>query len=216
MTDAMNKCMPTKTIKLNKHKHKKTLWITRGIVKSIKYRDQLYQKLKKTDQNSVEHQIIALNLKTYNKILKNNIRLAKMNYYTSCFEKCKHDIKKTWETINDVMNRERKSELPESFNINGQPIKDHKIIANQFNSYFSNIGNKLASEITIDTNETYDKYLTDPSLSVFSFHPIDEQVTLNIIDKTNSKTSQGHDGLSTKLLKSIKNEIALPVTLIVN
>ena len=71
-----------------------------------------------------------------------------MNYYTSCFKKCKHDIKKTWETINDVMNRERKSELPESFNINGQPIKDHKIIANQFNSYFSNIGNKLSSEIT--------------------------------------------------------------------
>ena len=71
MTDAMNKCMPTKTIKFNKHKHKKTLWITRGIVKSIKYRDQLYQKIKKTDQNSVEHQIIALNLKTYNKILKN-------------------------------------------------------------------------------------------------------------------------------------------------
>ena len=119
MTDAMNKYMPTKTIKFNKHKHKKTHWITRGIVKSIKYRDQLYQKLKETDQNSVEHQIIALNLKTYNKILKNNIRLAKMNYYISCFEKCKHNIKKTWETINDVMNRERKSELPESFNING-------------------------------------------------------------------------------------------------
>ena len=148
MTDAMNKCMPTKTIKLNKHKHKKTLWITRGIVKSIKYGYQLYQKL------SVEHQIIALNLKTYNKILKNIIRLAKMNYYTSCFEKCKHDIKKTWKTINDVMNRERKSVLPESFNINSQPIKDHKIIANQLNSYFSNIGNKLASEITIDINIT--------------------------------------------------------------
>ena len=41
-------------------------------------------------------------------------------------------------------------------------------------------------------------------------------MTLNIIDKLNYKTSQGHGGLSTKLLKSIQNEILLPVTLIIN
>ena len=38
---AINKHLPTKTITFNKHKHKHSNWITKGIIKSIKYRDTL-------------------------------------------------------------------------------------------------------------------------------------------------------------------------------
>ena len=51
ITDAANKRLPTKTIKVNTHKHKKSNWITYGIIKSIKFRDRLYIKLKKTATN---------------------------------------------------------------------------------------------------------------------------------------------------------------------
>ena len=47
ITSAINKHLPTKTIKFNKHKHKKSNWITKGIIKSIKYRNMLYRQLKK-------------------------------------------------------------------------------------------------------------------------------------------------------------------------
>ena len=49
ITSAINKHLPTKTIKFTKHKHKNLNWITKGIIKSIKYRDTLYRKLKKTN-----------------------------------------------------------------------------------------------------------------------------------------------------------------------
>ena len=69
--------MPLRTIKLNKHKHKKSLWVTNGIIKSIKKRDKLYAKLKTTTQGSSEYDIHKTNLKTYNRILRQSIKSAK-------------------------------------------------------------------------------------------------------------------------------------------
>ena len=42
---AINNHMPIKTVKYHKHKHKKSKWITYGIMISIKYRDRLYADL---------------------------------------------------------------------------------------------------------------------------------------------------------------------------
>ncbi len=46
--------MPTKLIKYNKYKHKKSKSITFGINKSIKCGDNLYKKLKMTDPISAD------------------------------------------------------------------------------------------------------------------------------------------------------------------
>ena len=81
-------------MKYNKHKHKKSRWITQGIVKSIRFRDKLYQTLMKTPRDTIQFQNHKINLNTYNKILKSNIRLAKKNYYNSRFQKYKNNINK--------------------------------------------------------------------------------------------------------------------------
>ena len=65
--------MPDKIVKFKKHKHKKTTWITTGIIKSIKYRDNLYLRLKHTDPNTATYVDIKTNLRTYNSILKKSI-----------------------------------------------------------------------------------------------------------------------------------------------
>ncbi len=44
--DAKNKHMLTKLIKYNKYKHKKSEWITFDIIKSKRFRDNLYKKTK--------------------------------------------------------------------------------------------------------------------------------------------------------------------------
>ena len=88
---AKNKCMPCKIVRFNKYKHKKSLWITRCLLKSIRYRDQLYKKLKLTNPNSPHYDTIKTNLKTYNLILKQNIRYAKQIYYETCFHHFRND-----------------------------------------------------------------------------------------------------------------------------
>ena len=94
ISKAKHKHLPYRTVKFNKHKHKNSNWITKGIVRSIKYRDKLYLQLKRTPVDSERHNILKLNLKTYQSILKRLIRDAKKQYYQKQFKKYKNDVKK--------------------------------------------------------------------------------------------------------------------------
>ena len=61
--DRIDKHMPIKIEKYNKYKHKKSGWITEGILISIKYRDKLYKKVK-SSSSELEHEQLSLNLRT--------------------------------------------------------------------------------------------------------------------------------------------------------
>ncbi len=54
--------MPTKLIIYDKYKHKKYKYIVFGKLKSIQFRDYLYQKKKKIDPASIECQPLMLNV----------------------------------------------------------------------------------------------------------------------------------------------------------
>ena len=87
---AFEKHMPLKCVKFNKHKHKMSPWITTGIIRSICFRDKLYIRLHKTEPDTELYNTLKTNLATYKCILKKSIRIAKQNYYESCFEKYKN------------------------------------------------------------------------------------------------------------------------------
>ena len=81
--NARRKHTPSKRVKFHRHKHKKQEWITKGILKSIKFRDNLYKQITITDRNSISYNIHKTNLSTYNRILKQSIRIARNIYYSS-------------------------------------------------------------------------------------------------------------------------------------
>ena len=62
LTRLHNTHFPTKTVRYNKYKHNKSTWITAGIMRSIKRKDKLYQKLKQTPRNIPTYQTLADNL----------------------------------------------------------------------------------------------------------------------------------------------------------
>ena len=64
--------------KFDKHKHKGNKWITKGMIKPIKYKDQLYKALRGTAQSDASYTARKHNLSAWNKILKKYIREAKM------------------------------------------------------------------------------------------------------------------------------------------
>ncbi len=55
-----------------------------------------------TEPTLPEFDIQKVNLKTYNNILKEAIRLAKRSYYEALFNKFKNYIRGTWKTINGI------------------------------------------------------------------------------------------------------------------
>ena len=68
----------------------------------------------------------------------------------------------------------------------------------------------------INTNDNYQSYLNEPTNAQFKFNYVSEKEILKIIDSLKNKSSYGTDEISNKLLKSIKNEICKPLTLIIN
>ena len=145
----------SKTAKFNRRKHKLSKWIAKGIIRSINTRNDMYRKLRKTSPDSEDFQTRTINLKTLNIILKRTIHKAKKQYYNSCFDKYKNNNKQTWSTINDIRNKNtKKQKLPDLFNINGSLTNNKKDNVNSFNRYFCNIGPKLESAITIDSNKS--------------------------------------------------------------
>lgn len=134
--NAKEKHLPIKIKKFNKYKHKLTPWITTGIINSIHFRDNLHKIMKCTPCDSISFNNLQHNLRVYNKILKQNIRLAKQKYYHDLFVKFQNNIKKTWDTIKEIMNRcPNKKSIPESLIINNSEINDKvTIVENSMNS----------------------------------------------------------------------------------
>lgn len=215
--NALDKHMPSKLVRCNKHRHKKNSWITKGIIRSIRFRDKLYSKLRSTDPTTEKYNMYKVNLQTYNRILKQNIRLAKKIHYQTCFDKFKKDIKSTWMTIKQIINRSGNiSQFPKYFHIDNIDVSDPLEIANKFNLFFTEIGPRLAQSITPPPNKSYRDFLTTPSVANFSFNLVDESTVINTIDKLKPKSSCGADRLSNKLVKLIKHEVSKPVMLIIN
>ena len=87
------KHMPYKIATFNKQKHKKSAWITKSILRSIKYRGNLYKLMKMTNPNATGYFVQKINLRTYNCILR-SIRAAKRMYYEILFNKYRNDTRK--------------------------------------------------------------------------------------------------------------------------
>ena len=214
---ALNKHLPAKMVNFKKYKYKKNPWMTQGIMRSIKFRDDLYKKLKDTDRSLEIYNTYKINLQTYNRILKQNIRQAKKSYYYECFHKFQRDIKKTWMTIKDILNKStKKDQFPKFFMVNDIKLDDPRDIANGFNKYFVEIGPKLANSIAPLPNKSFTDYLKKPVTKNFTFMNVTDKQIVEIIDSLKPKSSCGIDRISNKLIKTIKHEISKPLALIIN
>ena len=76
-TSVKNKYIPIKLMKSNKYKDKKSKWITEGLLRPIRYRDDLYRSCRLSNDTLENRETIKRNLSTYNGILKKIIRDAK-------------------------------------------------------------------------------------------------------------------------------------------
>ena len=62
--------------------------------------------------------------KSYRNVCNRLVRIAKTMHYTSLIDRYKGDVAKTWQVLNDITGKRKKSELCDTFNINGIPTND--------------------------------------------------------------------------------------------
>ena len=123
----------------------------------------------------------------------------------------------TWSVINDALNRYAKPKQNNiRFKINDEVIADKQIIANKFIIFFVNIGPSLSKEIKAPSNKSFCDYLTKRYQLTFEFETVHEETIFEHIKELKNKNSTGKDGISSKLLKTIKTILIKPLTLIFN
>jgi hypothetical protein len=207
--------MPLKTARFNKYRHKSHPWITGGLLNSLRTKDKLYLKLKKSN-NRNDYLQREEAYKQYRNIYNKLIRVSKKLFWLEQFEKYKSDVKQTWKNINVLLNRTKnKDTFPNYFIHENSKIETTQDIAHGFNSYFVNIGPTLASKL----NASSINPLSLPSIDLpnsFCLMPTTPQEILSIIDKLKPKSSRSYDDVSPKLLKASDTSISNPLSHIIN
>ena len=209
-------CLPKKKVRFNKKKHKVNAWLTPGILKSINSKNLLYKKLMQTPVDSPNYPDLLLNFKSYKNIIRRTIMHAKRTYYKNVFNTYSTNLKKTWQTINESLNRmKKKQDFPQQFKLaNGNLISDPKQIADAFNDFFVNIGD--TGPLNANPIADFEQYMPAKPNCNLKFHSVTVDNVSRIIDSLKPKTSSGVDSISNKLIKYVKDVILEPLTVIIN
>ncbi|XP_072014831.1 uncharacterized protein [Amphiura filiformis] len=111
----------------------------------------------------------------------------------------------------NMMTRESVNEVV----VNGKNINDPKTVANAFNVFFTEIGNKLAQNFENGDGDDVCKSV-DYSTVPFKFKEIDEDFILKQLSSLQSGKATGIDDISSRLLKAGANKISKPLAYILN
>ena len=168
-------------------------WISPAILSSIINRSKLFALKQKHPSRENKYKYCH-----YRNILNTIIRVAKHKYIEAQLELNKNNAKRVWDILNEyAIGKTITNRLPRSFmNDDGKQIDNPNEIADNFNNFFSSIGEKLQSKIGI-CDESPLSYIKqcDNIISELELTSCDEliQIVTNMknvgagIDKINGK-----------------------------
>ena len=205
-----NNHFPIRNVKFNKNKHKIDPFMSSAILKSRKTKFKLSEtKIRFPSQENINK--YKQFRKCYNKV----IRAAKKGYYKKTFDQHKNNLRKTWEVLKDAIRKKNdKSSIIEEIKSDNLFYRNDNDMSNTFNEYFTTIADKITDDL--NTSDRDCTYYTNDSNFVFSFSDVFVHDVMKIVSGLESKSSQDMFGLSNFLLKKIIENIALPLSYILN
>lgn len=205
ITSNINNYFP---LKVNNRKATSKTWMTNGLKTSCKNK-RLKWEMVQANLLSIE------NYNNYCKLLQKLIRKSKqMNndrYITNATNKTKASwdvIKSKQKNINNRNNDLKIHDIKNNF------IKTNEDILNELNNFFIGANGETPKSVKIQINDNNFKRLTNKS-TIF-LKPVVEADIVNTISQLNNTRATGHDKIPVKYIKYMINEIATPLTHILN
>ena len=121
--------------------------------------------------------------------LNKKLVFAKKRCFTKILDKIKHNTKKTWQILQSVLPPTTTNKLP-AIAINKQ--KDLKTVVNSVNTFFCNIGKKLADKILDNENHSFLNYLSNRVSQSINLKPLEINEIINSFHSLNLNKSIGH------------------------
>ena len=184
--------------------------MTKSLINCCNKKNKLYKKSVVTGLHADK-----LIYTKYLTVLKKVLYRAERTFYDAKFNRVKGNIKKTWDLLNTVLTKERTNEISSIFRIKGTDVSDKRIIVEEFNNYFTNIGANLAANIKVEPTD-YSFFLRKNYSGSFVAYDCDPNEVLNVVTNFESKCSTGHDDIPMTILKSCIANICNPLSLIIN
>jgi hypothetical protein len=185
-------------------------WITQGILRCIRNRDNLQKQLK----NDPFNEILKITYKRYRNTCNKLIKKQKRNYERELLSKSYKNNKLLWKNIKYITySNKNHSTNSELLYIKSTPTDS----ADYINRYFANIGKQLATNIKPDSN-VQKSYLTNlPSQpNSFILSHTDHAEVNAIISSLKSNSAPGWDNIPNNFLKLAKPVVIPIVTHLVN
>jgi len=177
-------------------------WMSKGLLKSSKQKQKLYDKFLKNKTQTHKSAYIS-----YKNLFEKLKLSAKRLYFKKRLTRFQGNAKRTWGTIKEILGKNSiyKATLPKMILENKSCIFQEDIIATKFNEYFVNVGPALAKKI-----DKSKKHFSDYLLK-FEKAFCTEDLKYDEIDqamKTLQKNkSPGNDGISCNVLHECYGQI---------
>ena len=141
-----------------------------------------------------------------NRVNKLNLNL-KREFFTNKIASYDGDLKNTWKTINQVLNKKSVTTHIASLEVEGKTVPEDTAIAESMNNFFCEIGKTLSDKIPQSSNPLLDNdYEVNPKSVTFHFEHINAPQLERVLGKFDTSKGSGPDGLANFFMK-----IGLPV-----
>lgn len=163
------------------HKYSSKPYITPDLIDMIKKKNRIQRKYAK---RPITYGALYRRLRNQ---VTNRLKVARAKYYQDKLLENSGHCRKTWNVINEVLNRQKNTPLSDSFLVNGQEMVNPNEIAENFNKYFISVAENLVNS---NNNQIPDFkcYLRERVIETFRIPPVTDIEILEVI--TNLKTLQ--------------------------
>ena len=142
------------------------------------------------------------------------MKVAEKKYYQDLFTRYKSDMKKSWNVMKSIINRNKVHIYQTKFKHNGGEILDGNDISNKFNDFFINIGPTLANAIP-HTSKSPLNYLRGSVSETIFLSPVTENEIGKLLLSLKN-TASGYDDINSMSLKLCSQYVTQPLTHICN
>ena len=179
------------------------VYFTKNIINSIKNKEKLRMRVKKTNNIEMQNQLRELRAN-----IKKDIKTAHKNYLNKIQQDITHDSRSFWRYVND---KRSVIGVPNIMHFNGEQYSDGKSISNAFAAYFGSV-------FVGDTNSAagHDIVNDCQSFDVFCLNRIKYEDVCDAVGNLKINKAVGPDGVPSYLYKGMIGFLAEPLRVLFN
>jgi hypothetical protein len=155
------------------------------------------------------------NYKKFRNIYNKTLRTSKKMYFEQKIQQNVKNPKKTWDLLKEATTGNVKQSLIDKITVNDMPVNDPLQISNEFNKFFTSVGKQIAENVEPVDKDPMDYISTNCNVNLHLGN-MSQADFINIVNKMEPKNSADINGMSTKMIKDVKFEIATPLVHIFN